>query len=494
MFDYRSRDDIQRQLDVQTEIIFNLEQQNNELVQQVGDYKTNLRLNKDAIRELLSSMQSQNKPSSPKHKRKASWWGTKPTKESSCDKAYFINTINKFVTENLNLQNEMFRVHEQLEARIKEISELRWKVARWKGQKEVKSKVEKKTVEVAIQAEVEAKKVMIKPKFSFQNGQTEIIARLRSKLRSYMKKLSEYQKFFGKLISDYSMPSELMANLQNMQVNDSFQLVKSYLDISSELDVNSQLYDYTLEDGVKKQDNTMELLEQDFSKELKMLKPDISSDITNKPTLHQNQYKVDEYGQKTNSYFNYIKRLDKSGASKKNENINDSFGMMDHINNSDSFHYKPSWKAKNDHLQTSAMVKKKPKASKQSSIERHNDRSLSLPKFDTFSACPEIKKTADFSEAAVRKEWEETNPEEGCMTPRGKIQESIKWEEDKIELSQASKIIKDDSLVDSFLLELTQRAPSDIKTGTDTSDGSRRTKNRGRNLLKMKDLKYAKPT
>lgn len=206
----------------------------------------------------------------------------------------------------------------------------------------MKNKVEKKTAEVAIQAEIEAKKIMIKPKFSFQNSQTEMIARLRSKLRNYMKKLSEYQKFFGKLITDYSMPSELMENLQNMQVNDSFQLVKSYLDISSELDVNSQLYDFTLDDGAKKPDNTMELLEQDFSKELKMLKPDTSSDVTNKPTLHQNQYRVDECGQKTNSYFNYIKKLDKSSTSKKNDDVNDSFGMMDQINNSDSFHYKPS--------------------------------------------------------------------------------------------------------------------------------------------------------
>lgn len=127
MFDYRTRDDMQGQLAVQTEIIFNLEQQNKELVQQVDDYKTNLRLNKDAIRELLTSMQSQNQPPSPKHKRKSSWWGTKSPQDTQWtkEKAYFINTINKFVTENLNLQNEMFRVHEQLEAKTKEASELR---------------------------------------------------------------------------------------------------------------------------------------------------------------------------------------------------------------------------------------------------------------------------------------------------------------------------------------------------------------------------------
>lgn len=139
-------------------------------------------------------------------------------------------------------------------------------------------------------------------------------------------------------------------------------------------------------------------------------------------------------------------------------------------------------------------MRKRSRASKQPSLEKPSDRSLSLPKFDTFNACPEIKETAYFSEAVGKKVHQDISQESGNMTPRGKVQESIRWEEDKIEFNHASKVLKDDSLVDSFLLELTQRTPSDNKTGTDTSEGSKRTKNRGKNLLKMKDLKYAKPT
>lgn len=291
----------------------------------------------------------------------------------------------------------------------------------------------------------------------------------------------------GSLANDYSMPSELIEDIQNMQVNDSFQLVNSFLDVSSNLDINSQLYDHTFEYEDKKED-TMELLEADYSKELKNLKPDISGDTTNK--MNAPRVRVNESGQKTNSYFNYIQKLHHSRVvPDKQEGLNESFGLIGEINRSDSFHYKPSYKTKDSHVHANSVNKRKNNVQQNIDIddkqEKQIDRSLSLPKFDTFNACPQIKQTAYFSENLQRPE--EIKP----AVQNTPVQESLQWEGDNIEINQASKVIKDDSLADSFLLEIAKSAKSQEVAKPKLPQ---RSKTRKVNLLKASDFKYAKPT
>ena len=256
-----------------------LQTQNAELRQQVTDHQTNLKLNKEAIRDLLAAIRvDKEEVNSKAHRRKRSWWGTKDKEpDSAHNKTYLVNTINNFVTENLNLQNEVFRIQEILDNTLKESAEIKYQLA-----KRLHKKPHLKVKDAGIQVDLKGA-TTIAHKVSDTSHQNQLISKLKAKLRIYIKKISSYQRFLRSLVCDYSMPSELINDIQEMQVNDSFKLVNSYLDITSNVDINSQLYDRSLDEGLKKED-TLELLDQDFSKELKDMKLDISGDTTNKPT------------------------------------------------------------------------------------------------------------------------------------------------------------------------------------------------------------------
>ena len=130
MFDYQNSSDLISTIQTQKTTIANLNIENANLRQQIADYQTNLELNKDAIKDLISSMkQGEDTQTKTKgHGRRSSWWGTsaKPVEtKDPHEKVHLVNTINKLVTENLNLQNEVFRIQEIFDKNLKESAELR---------------------------------------------------------------------------------------------------------------------------------------------------------------------------------------------------------------------------------------------------------------------------------------------------------------------------------------------------------------------------------
>ena len=129
MFDYQGSKDLISTIQVQKSTIENLNRDNLNLRQQLIDYKTNLELNKDAIKDLVASMkpEEENNGKSKSHERRSSWWGTstKSSNQEANGKVHLVNTINKLVTENLNLQNEVFRIQELFDQNLKESAELR---------------------------------------------------------------------------------------------------------------------------------------------------------------------------------------------------------------------------------------------------------------------------------------------------------------------------------------------------------------------------------
>ena len=186
--------------------------------------------------------------------------------------------------------------------------------------------------------------------------------------------------------------------------------------------------------------------------------------------------------------------------------------MIGGLNRSDSFHYKPACKSKNSHLQTSALNRKK--IQKQPSQEKQAERSLSLPHFETFNACPQIKQTAYFSET-VPQQKEESKGDVDWKNLKNLVQESLHWEGDKIQINDNSRAPRDDSMVDSFLMEFNnycQKPTSEATQIVDQKDNIsaikppanksqdvvsprvKRSRARKYNLLKMHDLRFAKPS
>lgn len=248
-----------------------------------------------------------------------------------------------------------------------------------------------------------------------------------------------------------------------MQANDSLHLINSYLDISSNiLAPDSSIYEGEAEDILTNQrpNDTADLLGKDFALELERIKNEVSDDLSGISNLkaprghYVNDSKYENNKKNTSSYFNYIQNVGHKDTSNHIEedsklaDLNESFGVVHQMkNNSGSFHYKPDIHQNKSHLKLQSISKSKPsKTPKQPSQERINDRSLSLPNFDTFNALPHIKQTADFSNP---KREEKQN----IGIVQTQPQESMHWEEDKIEFSHPQQQIND-SLADSFLLEI----------------------------------------
>ena len=144
------------------------------------------------------------------------------------------------------------------------------------------------------------------------------------------------------LVTEYSMPSELITDIHNMQVNDSLQLANSsYLGASSINEVQSFLYENEPADVSS---GKIESLKREIVRNLnsvsKNTHSNISGEITNKQFDPRKVNKADMSGQKTNSFFNYIKNIKKNPPSNKKE-VGESSNMMSDFDFSDSFHYKP---------------------------------------------------------------------------------------------------------------------------------------------------------
>lgn len=275
------------------------------------------------------------------------------------------------------------------------------------------------------------------------------INKLKKKIRHYMKIINKYRGFLDELRHDYSMPSELIGNIEDMQVNDSIQLMSSY--VQSNVDVDSGLYDNTFDDG--KTENTFDLLEYDYSKELKSIKQNTSGDTTNKPPVKIHQRMQDLNSHKTNSFFNYIKKVDtRKGNKPKYGYPNASFGKSSRIDDSESFHYDPR-------AEEESKEEKVEFYPNTGNLGEENDRSLSLPKFDTFAAVPQIKNTAEFHKLEKALPTYSSSKE----TPRMKIDvpdKGPKWDYENIEVTKEPQIHRDDSMMDSFLLEIASDKPN----------------------------------
>lgn len=126
MFDYQSPKDYKQQILAQNQRIQTLELQNIELKRQIEDYQVNLRINKDNVKELTEYMKNHQAEDykDQAHKRKKSWW-TRANKNTE-NRSQLVNTINRLVTENLNLQNEVFRIQEVLELTLQQVAEVRY--------------------------------------------------------------------------------------------------------------------------------------------------------------------------------------------------------------------------------------------------------------------------------------------------------------------------------------------------------------------------------
>ena len=375
----------------------------------------------------------------------------------------------------------MFRIQEIWEYNYKENSELKYQLV-LKSQKKEKASMKDASVQAKMKVGAITKSGALDT--SIQNL---YVNRLKAKLRHYMKIIDKYRGFLDEIRNDYEMPSELIGNIENMQVNDSIQLMSSFW--ASNLEVDSGLYDNTFDDG--KTENTFDLLEYDFSKELKSLKPDVSGNTTNKPShrpSHKTKHRqIDTSTHKTNSYFNYIKQMNNSRANVQSiDSSEDSYRKS--INNSESFHYRPQKKKERPPQWKKALKERVDELQEKEGI----DRSLSLPKFDTFNALPHIKQTAKFSN-----EVEENLPENQVLeTPRNMVQESIRWEEENIDMKKEdSKEQKDDSIMDSFLLELTAKKPQSKSTEIGTKNlKKKKSRNKHMKFIKQSDLRFSKQT
>ena len=151
-------------------------------------------------------------------------------------------------------------------------------------------------------------------------------------------------------MTDYSMPSELITDIQKMQVNDSLQLANSsYLEASSIHEVQSFLYE---NEPVDVSSGKFEELkeEAEYNKASKNMHWNISNEVTDKQFDARKCNKVNTSGQKTNSFFNYIKNVQKKPQPKNIVGLAESSNMMSDFDLSESFHYKPKM-AKNDQIQ-----------------------------------------------------------------------------------------------------------------------------------------------
>ena len=126
MFDYQSPKDYKQQILAQNQRIQTLELQNIELKRQIEDYQVNLRINKDNVKELTEYMKNHQAEDykDQAFKRKKSWWTR--TNKNTENRSQLVNTINRLVTENLNLQNEVFRIQEVLELTLQQVAEVRY--------------------------------------------------------------------------------------------------------------------------------------------------------------------------------------------------------------------------------------------------------------------------------------------------------------------------------------------------------------------------------
>lgn len=278
--------------------------------------------------------------------------------------------------------------------------------------------------------------------------------------------------------NEYSMPEDLISDIHEMQANDSINLINSYLDISDNiLGFDDTLYDNgDFDEPNHRKDNTRFLLEQDYAIELEKIRQDMSDDdVNNSSNINapkKNFVSNSRFNSRKNSsYFNSIRMGHKSLSSSqysnmdsKNAHCDESIGVIKEINQSESFHYKPDVYKSQANLKLQSISKPKHKAQKQPNQDKHNDRSLSLPKFDAFSPLPRIKQTANFDRKNKNEDRNVINdqPDEESKNIDKSInlkhpQESLNFEEEKIELDVVGKSINNSSLADSFYLELTNR-------------------------------------
>ncbi|CAI2368673.1 unnamed protein product [Moneuplotes crassus] len=439
MFEYKNPLEIEKSAQMKDLIIKNLEQENTGLKTMILDHQTNLKLNKEAIADLLATIKKDSEVNK-KHARRGSWFSSGTKGSAPTEKTHLVNTINKFVSENLNLQNEVFRIQEIVGNSLQENSELRYQLAVLRERTESLSKKDA-CVQTSQKLTAPIQRQPLDP-----SPQNFYILRLKKKIRHYMELIKKYRGFLDELRHDYSMPSELIGNIEDMQVDDSFQLMSSY--VESNLDVDSGLYDNTFNQD-SKIENTFDLLECEYSKELKYIKEDISGNTTKKPQSNINKRMEDMQSHKTNSYFNYIKKVDVNKHRDSRGFPNASFGKSSRINDSESFHYDPRDEDKSN-------IRASKLGTNFQNEQDENERSLILPQFDTFSACPQIHKSDEFkkSQKTIRAFEEEAQKEAQIMA-----QERMTFGDDKIEVVKDIQVPKDNSLMDSFLLEITSKKP-----------------------------------